>query len=73
MLASGGMFDPLLCPHREERADMIIRSEGATSVNDMKDMLANLPQFKEQREKVCDSLLPLLPLDLTGLHSSLFT
>ncbi|KAG8958292.1 vacuolar sorting protein VPS33/slp1 [Tulasnella sp. 419] len=26
-------------------------NEGATSVNDMKDMLASLPQFQEQREK----------------------
>ena len=28
------------------------RKEGASSVNDMKDMLANLPQYQEQREKV---------------------
>jgi syntaxin-binding protein 1 len=26
--------------------------EGAASLNDMKDMLANLPQYQEQREKV---------------------
>lgn len=25
--------------------------EGAASLNDMKDMLANLPQYQEQREK----------------------
>lgn len=27
-------------------------SEGAASLNDMKDMLASLPQYQEQREKV---------------------
>lgn len=27
-------------------------SDGAASLNDMKDMLANLPQYQEQREKV---------------------
>jgi len=27
---------------------------GAANLNDMKDMLANLPQYQEQREKVCD-------------------
>ena len=26
--------------------------EGAASLNDMKDMLANLPQYQEQRDKV---------------------
>ena len=26
--------------------------DGAASLNDMKDMLANLPQYQEQREKV---------------------
>lgn len=29
------------------------KGEGAASLNDMKDMLANLPQYQEQREKVC--------------------
>lgn len=28
------------------------KGEGAASLNDMKDMLANLPQYQEQREKV---------------------
>jgi hypothetical protein len=28
-------------------------SEGAATLNDMKDMLANLPQYQEMREKVC--------------------
>jgi len=27
--------------------------QGAATLNDMKDMLANLPQYQEQREKVC--------------------
>jgi hypothetical protein len=27
-------------------------SDGAANLNDMKDMLANLPQYQEQREKV---------------------
>lgn len=27
-------------------------SEGAANLNDMKEMLANLPQYQEQREKV---------------------
>ncbi len=27
-------------------------SEGATTLNDMKDMLASLPQYQEMREKV---------------------
>lgn len=31
-------------------------SDGAASLNDMKDMLANLPQYQEQREKV-DNML----------------
>lgn len=26
--------------------------DGAANLNDMKDMLANLPQFQDQREKV---------------------
>ena len=26
--------------------------EGAANLNDMKDMLANLPQYQEQRDKV---------------------
>jgi len=30
----------------------ILFREGAASLNDMKDMLANLPQYQEQREKV---------------------
>jgi hypothetical protein len=28
--------------------------EGAATLNDMKDMLASLPQYQEQREKVCE-------------------
>lgn len=40
-------------PQRFSRGDeFIICSEGAASLNDMKDMLANLPQYQEQREKV---------------------
>ncbi len=35
----------------EENA--VCKGEGAASLNDMKDMLANLPQYQEQREKVC--------------------
>ena len=31
---------------------LMLCSEGAVNLNDMKDMLANLPQFQEQREKV---------------------
>lgn len=27
--------------------------EGLASLNDMKDILAKLPQYQEQREKVC--------------------
>jgi len=37
------------------------KGEGAASLNDMKDMLASLPQYQEQREKVnciCASLYP---------------
>jgi hypothetical protein len=40
---------------------MGVYSEGVASLNDMKDMLANLPQYQEQREKVrffgCSSIL----------------
>lgn len=32
--------------------DQTSSSEGAASLNDMKDMLANLPQYQEMREKV---------------------
>lgn len=35
----------------------LFHSEGAANLNDMKDMLASLPQYQEQREKV--SLLML--------------
>lgn len=35
----------------EENA--VFKGEGAASLNDMKDMLASLPQYQEQREKVC--------------------
>ena len=31
--------------------------EGAATLNDMKDMLASLPQYQEQREKVRGSIL----------------
>ena len=31
---------------------MSVPSEGAANLNDMKDMLANLPQYQEQRDKV---------------------
>ena len=31
--------------------------EGAATLNDMKDMLASLPQYQEQREKVSGSIL----------------
>jgi hypothetical protein len=30
----------------------LFNREGAANLNDMKDMLANLPQYQEQREKV---------------------
>jgi hypothetical protein len=30
-----------------------LNREGAATLNDMKDMLASLPQYQEQREKVC--------------------
>ena len=33
---------------------VIYSGEGAVSLNDMKDMLAKLPQYQEQREKVSD-------------------
>lgn len=43
-----------------------VTSEGAASLNDMKDMLANLPQYQEQREKVSSRLLILIgDFDLT--------
>jgi syntaxin-binding protein 1 len=35
----------------EENA--VFKGEGAASLNDMKEMLASLPQYQEQREKVC--------------------
>lgn len=31
-----------------------LNREGAATLNDMKDMLASLPQYQEQREKVCE-------------------
>jgi len=33
--------------------------QGATSLNDMKDMLAGLPQYQEMREKVCVVSIPI--------------
>ena len=36
----------------KEMAYMFNLREGAASLNDMKDMLASLPQYQEQREKV---------------------
>lgn len=47
--------------------------EGAATLNDMKDMLASLPQYQEQREKVrprIDHPLPQSPI-LTPLQFSL--
>ncbi len=35
---------------------IFIHREGAVNLNDMKDMLANLPQYQEQREKVSSAL-----------------
>jgi hypothetical protein len=40
--------------------------EGAASLNDMKDMLANLPQYQEQREKVT-SMFEALTVAVTVL------
>ena len=41
----------------------LLNREGAANLNDMKDMLANLPQYQEQREKVISvSLLHFCPL-----------
>lgn len=31
--------------------------DGAANLSDMKDMLANLPQYQEQRERVCLHIL----------------
>lgn len=46
------------------------KGEGAASLNDMKDMLANLPQYQEQREKVSvDACLPVSMI-LILQHSS---
>jgi syntaxin-binding protein 1 len=39
------------------------KGEGAASLNDMKDMLANLPQYQEQREKVSPSYGTLIMTD----------
>ncbi len=35
-----------------KRVLILSHREGAASLNDMKEMLANLPQYQEQREKV---------------------
>ena len=37
--------------HMSPSSDLLAR-EGAANLNDMKDMLANLPQYQEQRDKV---------------------
>lgn len=37
-----------------------ISSEGAANLNDMKDMLASLPQYQEQREKASHIPLKLI-------------
>jgi syntaxin-binding protein 1 len=55
------------------------RSEGAANLNDMKDMLANLPQYQEQREKVllfiastilADSIVPPSSLCILTWHKN---
>ena len=47
---------------------MVECREGAANLNDMKDMLASLPQFQEQRDKVrdCVVLCPRCPLLMPG-------
>lgn len=40
---------------------IMVTSEGAANLNDMKEMLASLPQYQEQREKVVLSLRTLPP------------
>jgi len=40
------------------------KGEGAASLNDMKDMLANLPQYQEQREKVSVVHVPVISMVL---------
>lgn len=34
---------------------MLVIRDGVASLNDMKDMLASLPQYQEQREKVSNT------------------
>jgi len=46
------------------------RREGAASLNDMKDMLANLPQYQEQREKVVSSPYSYCIWLFNNCHSS---
>ena len=41
-----------VCVVEKIDVDIELCSEGATSLNDMKDMLAGLPQYQELREKV---------------------
>ena len=38
--------------NRTELCCYLLCREGAATLNDMKDMLASLPQYQEQREKV---------------------
>ena len=49
-------------------SDVVECREGAANLNDMKDMLASLPQFQEQRDKVrdCVVLCPRCPLLIPG-------
>lgn len=42
----------ILTPNKTCSQPYLRSGEGAASLNDMKDMLANLPQYQEMREKV---------------------
>jgi len=52
---------------RSKRVFNITFSEGAANLNDMKDMLANLPQYQEQREKVYTIMLLICAFLTLGL------
>jgi len=53
------------CDHLLRLTLKSVYSDGAANLNDMKDMLANLPQYQEQREKVLYWLQLRLKSDYT--------
>lgn len=69
----GELRSSLICGswyNRGPDADGCVPTLSGTSINDMKDMLASLPQMREVKEKVRSQPFHLLVVSLTHVHLS---